>query len=258
MADTYIDDDETRLYGDYAIEQMGLQVVGRLREFDPALQYAMSALRAATDAVAGHLYVARSADPALHRAIAQREHAIAEARQCLQRFSRHLESHRPGTVPYGAFFVEPCDTLSRRGPWRLLAALDHVLGSLAELGGPVRDASHWQSELAHARELLTATIAADRSLRTQTVRSPALELARAQWLTRYAAAKHLVAATLALSGSSLSLDEVFDDLADEHRAEGIVEDVEAPAADAAPKAEALDVPAAMPVGDLDGAVIEPD
>ena len=150
MADTYIDDDETRLYGDYAIEQMGLQVVGRLREFDPALQYAMSALRAATDAVAGHLYVARSADPALHRAIAQREHAIAEARQCLQRFSRHLESHRPGTVPYGAFFVEPCDTLSRRGPWRLLAALDHVLGSLAELGGPVRDASHWQSELAHA------------------------------------------------------------------------------------------------------------
>ncbi len=238
MADTYIDDDETRLYGDYAIEQIGLQVVGRLREFDPALQFVAAALRAATDAVAGHLYVARAADPALHRAIAQRERAIAEGRESLQRFSRHLESHRPGSVAYGAFFVEPCDTLARRGPWRLLAALDHVLGSLTELGGPVREASYWQTELEHARALLADTIATDRALRTQTVRSSALELARAQWLTRYTAAKHLVAATLSLSGSSVALEEVFDDLADEHRAEGVVED--------GPRADPHDAPEASP------------
>jgi len=234
MADTYIDDDETRLYGDYAIEQIGLQVMGRLREFDPALQYAIAALRAATDAVAGHLYVARAADPGLHRAIAHRERAIGEARECLQRFSKHLESHRPGSVAYGAFFVEPCDTLARRGPWRLLAALDHVLGSLGELGGPIRDASHWQSELEHARVLLAETVASDRALRTQTVRSVALEHARTQWLTRYTAAKHLVAATLSLSGSAVSLEEVFDDLADEHRAEGVVEDAPADALADAP------------------------
>ena len=36
MADTYIDYDETRIYGDYAIEQIARHVLGRLREFDPA------------------------------------------------------------------------------------------------------------------------------------------------------------------------------------------------------------------------------
>ena len=38
MADAYIDYDETRVYGDYAVEQIAHMVLGRVRELDPALE----------------------------------------------------------------------------------------------------------------------------------------------------------------------------------------------------------------------------
>ncbi len=232
MADTYIDYDETKIYGDYAIDQITQHVVGRLREFDPALHFAATALRAATDVVAGHLHAARSGSSALHAAVSAREAPLAEARDVLARFSKHLESHRAGSVPYGQFFVEPPHTLGKRGPARVIAALDHVIGALDEHQAVVREPAWWRRELSTAREALEPALAEDRKVRAQNVSSPTLVAAREHWLAVYEAAKHLVAATLALSGSNLPLDEIFDDLAAEHRAEGALDDVHpAPATD---------------------------
>ena len=230
MADAYIDYDETRIYGDYAIEQIAHHLGGRVREFDPALHLVVTALRAATDSVAQQLHQARSGDPELHDATAAREAPLAEAREVLVRFARHLESHRPGSVPYGAFFVEPASTLSQRGPQRLLAALDHVLGSLDELGGAVREQGHWRDEIARARHGLDTVLAVDQRIRSRQVRGTALEGARHHWLRVYEATKHLVAAALALSGATVAMDEIFDDLADVHHAEGARDDE--PAAEA--------------------------
>lgn len=224
MADLFIDFDETRIYGDYAVEQIAHLVIGRVREFDGALQHASQALRVATDAVAAHLYAARAQDPAYHEQVARREVPVNEARDVLSRFARHLESHRAGTVAYGAFFVEPSATLSRRGPQRLLAALDHVLGSLDEHRSEVRDLEHWRDEILTARSALETVLLDDRQLRARHVSGPGLEAARAHWLTVYDAAKCLVQATLTLSGSTITLDEVFDDLADVHHAEGVIDD----------------------------------
>ncbi len=232
MADTFIDYDETRVYGDYAIEQVARLVVGRVREFDPALQFTMTALRAATDVVAGHLHAARSADPSLHAVVAAREAPMREARDVLQRFAHHLESHRAGDVAFERFFVEPPPTLAHRGPVRLLAALDHVLGTLDEHRGGVREAGHWRVELSAARAALEPVVTHERALRTRDVTTPALAAARAHWLAVYDAAKHLVSAALALSGAALPLDEVFDDLAATHRAEGALDDVAPPEASA--------------------------
>jgi hypothetical protein len=224
MADLFIDYDETRVYGDYAVEQIAHMVLGRVRELDPALQHVSHALRIASDAVAAHLYAARAQDPAYHQQVARREAPVAEARDVLARFSKHLESHRAGSVAYGAFFVEPSNTLSRRGPQRLLAAMDHVLGSLDEHHDSVRDLDHWRAEIAAARRGLEDVVAADRQLRQRAVEGAGLEAARSHWLRVYEAAKHLVHGALLLSGSTLSLDEIFDDLADVHHAEGVVDD----------------------------------
>jgi hypothetical protein len=224
MADAYIDYDETRIYGEYAIEQIAHHLAGRLREFDAALHLAVSALRAATDSVAQQLHQARAADPELHEATEAREAPLAEAREVIVRFARHLESHRPGTVPYGAFFVEPATTLSQRGPQRLLAALDHVLGSLDELGASVREQGHWRDEIARARHGLDAVLVSDQRIRARQVRGAGLEAARQHWLRVYEATKHLVAAALGLSGSTVPMDEIFDDLADVHRADGARDD----------------------------------
>ena len=232
MADTFIDYDETRVYGDYAIEQVARLVVGRLREFDPALHFATTALRAATDVVAGHLHAARSGDPTLHALMVAREAPMREARDVVLRFAHHLESHRAGLVPFERFFVDAPDTLSHRGPVRLLAALDHVLGTLDEHRSAVRDADHWRVELAAARAALDPVVTQDRALRARDVTTPELAAARAHWLAVYDAAKHLVAATLTLSGSALALDEVFDDLAATHRADGAYDDVVPAAPDA--------------------------
>ncbi len=228
MADTFIDYDETRIYGDYAIDQTARLVVGRLREFDPALQFAMTALRAATDVVAGHLHGARSASPTLHSLVAAREAPMREARDTLQRFAHHLESHRAGEVPFERFFVDAPQTLSRRGPVRVLAALDHVLGTLDEHHASVREAPHWRAELTAARAALEPVVSNERALRTHDVTTPTLAAARAHWLAVYDAAKHLVASVLTLSGAALPLDEVFDDLAATHRAEGALDDVVLP------------------------------
>lgn len=224
MADLFIDYDETRIYGDYAVEQIAHLALGRVREFDAALQHVSLALRVATDAVAAHLYAARAQDPAYHAQVARREAPVAEARDVLSRFSKHLESHRAGTVSYGAFFVEPSATLSRRGPQRLLAALDHVLGSLDEHRAEVRDIEFWREQILAARAGLETVALDDRELRARAVSGPGLVAARAHWLNVYAAAKSLVRATLTLSGSSIALDEVFDDLADVHHAEGAIDD----------------------------------
>lgn len=220
MADAYIDYDETRIYGEYAIEQIAHHLTGRIREFDAALHLVVSALRSATDGVAQQLHQARSGDPELHEAMALREAPLDEAREVIVRFARHLESHRPGTVPYGAFFVEPASTLSQRGPQRLLAALDHVLGSLDELGSAVREQGHWRDEIARARHGLDTVLAADQRIRSRQLRGANLEAARQHWLRIYDAAKQLVAAALTLSGSTVPMDEIFDDLADVHHAEG--------------------------------------
>lgn len=224
MADHFIDYDETRVYGDYAVEQIALLVVGRVRELDAALAHVSHALRVATDAVAAHLYAARARDVAYHAQVARREAPLAEARDVLTRFAKHLEAHRAGSVAYGAFFVEPAATLGRRGPHRLLAALDHVLGSLDEHQREVRDLEHWRGEILQARGGLEAVLAEDRAIRAREVSGEGLEAARAHWLTVYAAAKHLVQSVFLLSASSLDLDEVFDDLADVHHAEGVIDD----------------------------------
>jgi hypothetical protein len=223
MADQYIDYDETRIYGDYAIEQIARHVLGRVRDYDPALQFVMTALGAATDIVAGHLHSARSADTSLHDALANREAPVRDARDVLQRFAKHLEAHRAGLVPFDRLFVEAPQTLSKRGPIRLLAAVDHVLGSLDEHRATVRDAAWWRDELAAARSALEAVVQTDRRVRSHDVSNETLVRARNHWLTVYNAAKDTVAAVLALSGTTMALDEIFDDLAVTHRAEGAID-----------------------------------
>ncbi len=224
MADTHIDFDETRIYGDYAIEQIARHVAGRLREFDPALHFAVAALRAATDAVAGHLHAARSANPALHALMASREAPVREGRDVLQRFAHHLLGHRAGSVAVDRFFVDAPETLAHRGPMRLLAAIDHVLGTLDERADSVRDAAAWRLELSDARTALERVALGERELRAADVRTPALDDARLRWLAVYDATKNLVSSALTLSGANVPLDEIFDDLAATHRAEGALDD----------------------------------
>ncbi len=225
MADTYIDYDETRIYGDYAIEQIARHVLGRLREFDPALTLTAAALRAATDAVEQHLHAARAQDPALHALMAARAAPMRAAKDALRRFAHHLDAHRAGEVERDRFFVEDPEALSARGPVRLLAALDHVLGTLDERAATVREATYWRAELSGVRADLESAVRDERSLRGAQVSSPELVAAREQWLAVYEAAKSVVSATLTLAGAAMPLDEVFDDLAATHRAEGALDDV---------------------------------
>lgn len=233
MADRYIDFDETRVYGEYAVERIEQLVAGRLAPFDPALQYVVAALRLVNASVAEQLQAARAADATLNTEVHAREEPLAEARDVMLRYARHLESHRRGTVPYEAFFLEPSGTLAGRSPARVLAAVEHMMGALAERRDTVRDADHWLGELAAARDALAPVARTARKAVSAATASPGLVAARAQWLVVYEAAKDLVRAVLTLSNAGLDIAEVFDDLADVHRAEGVSDD-DAPD-DAAPR-----------------------
>lgn len=155
MADTFIDYDETRIYGDYAIEQVARLVVGRLREFNPALQFATTALRAERPTS----WPGASTQPAAATPRSTRSWWRARrpcARPATSCSASRTTSSRTARAwcPWKRFFVDAPDTLSHRGPVRLLAALDHVLGTLDEHHGAVRDADHWRVELAAARAAL--------------------------------------------------------------------------------------------------------
>lgn len=244
MADAYIDFDEAGIYGDYAVDQIAQRIYGRIREFDPALHWLVTVLRMETEGVAAQLRAARAVHDGLHADVASREGPVAESRDAITRFARHLESHRAGSVPFPTFFVEPPVTLAARSPSRLVAALDHIVGTLAEQHANVRESAYWQSELSGARDRLRAALAAARPAHVSP--TPALVAARERWLAAYNAAKHVVAAVLTLAGGHPGMDAIFDDLAEVHRTLGVQDD--APGTPIMPLSPAIPPAAAGPAG----------
>jgi len=54
--------------------------------------------------------------------------------------------------------------------------------------------------------------------------TPEVDMARTTWLKRYAATKHIIRGILEPMGKGDLMPEIFDDLADVHRAHGVFDD----------------------------------
>lgn len=239
MADSYISQSETVIYGPFAREQMRDVCLGLIAALDSMVHFAIGRQESADAAMQAVLD--RQPKPLAPLAAAV---APADARDFIGRFASHLNSLKGRPVDPRIFFHNDTpSTVARQRIVKLAGALGHIAGELTKYQAQIRDGQTWLDE---CNEVLGRLKGIERQKRTARVEraslTPEVVTAREAWLTIYNANKSLIRGLLAYAGKSELLPLIFDDLAEVHRAPG-VSDEETPAEPPTPeeiaKAEAV-------------------
>src|SRR5689334_2154952 len=139
MADRHIDQDETKIYGNYAVKRIRGRVRGLIPEFNGALDYVADRLEEATGTVTEAVRDARAVDAAIRQGTPTRRSALKEAVSLLGRFSKHLDSHPAGTIDRKTFFTYDGTAGGiGKGVLNVLGALQHIAKKLKEKGSPIK------------------------------------------------------------------------------------------------------------------------
>jgi hypothetical protein len=237
VADPYIDQFETQIYGLFAREQMKEVCLGRIEKLDPLVHFAIAAQKKADD----KMKEALDRQPAPRPALSE-EDALTEARDVIIRFGSYIGSLKGRPIDPKVFFRnEPPSLLARRRITKLVAGMKHIVDEFDKQKKHMGDAKTWQTELTTAYENLATVEKQHRAHRVERADlAPDVAAARAAWLTVYNANKSLIEGLLAHAGKPELLPLVFDDLAEVHRVSGVSDAAPAepgtPAVPAAPPA----------------------
>jgi hypothetical protein len=215
MADSFIDQNETQIYGPYAVRQMRKLVRGLLPQFDHAIDFVSEAIQSATKEVALAVGDARTADARWRSGARQKETVIERAWDVLGRFSSHLDGHPRDAVDRKRFFTSDgrMHHLRKRSPRKVLVVLEHIAAELKKRDSGVSDAAGWHREFARAIDGLAPVVEQTESARADRRRmTPEVRQARAEWLQSYGAAKLLIESILRLTGRVDLMPQVFYDL----------------------------------------------
>lgn len=215
MADRFIDQDETQIYGPYASSKIRKKVIGLIPAFDPALQHLAGELDAATAAVQAAITAARDKDSSLRQGVRQKAPALKQALALLGRFSKHLDGHPQGAVDKKVFFTTD-GTASGVGKsaMRVLLAVTHITGKLKLPATVVSDRDAWAKEFESTMAQLGPVVEHADSARTdRRDLTPEVEAARQAWMQTYLAVRDGVASVYRLTGKLDRLSGVFYDLA---------------------------------------------
>lgn len=215
MTDRYIDQDETKIYGDYTARMIRKMAVGLLPAFDAGMEHLAVEITDATAAVKAAVDSARAADAKLRQGSQVKVSALAQAIELLGRFSRHLDGHARGSVDRKTFFTADGTAGGvGRSAARVLLALGHISAKLGVDGTPVSDAANWRSEFSRAAAQLAPVVDHSHDARTdRSQATPEVEAARVAWLQIYTAARSGVECVLRLTGRLNQLPLIFYDLA---------------------------------------------
>ena len=247
MADEYIDQFETRVYGSYCREQMADVCLGRIPALDATVQFAIAEQGRVDAEMTSVLARQPVAPPALTEA-----EAVAVARDAITRFGSYIGSLKGRPLDQKRFFrgVAP-SVVARLRLTKLSGMVKHLAGELVAAGDATRDAS-WIAELNEAQAQLSALERAHRSAKVERVDlSPEVAAARDRWLVVYSANKSLIRGFLGHLGKPELLPLIFDDLAEVQRAPGVTPD-KAPPATTTPAAPPAAAPAAPPPAAAEG------
>lgn len=216
MADAYIDQFETQVYGKFAREQMAGVCLGRIEALDGMITYAISAQE--------------KADATMKEALDQRpepptevdgEAVLGEARDTLVRFGNYLESLRGYPLPLSTFFgADSPSVAARRRLTKLVGRVGVIVDEIVKAGDVIRDPT-WLTEFQALDEQLRALQNQRRSAAVDQALAPEVAAAREAWLAVYGANKHLIRGFLGHFGKPELLPLIFDDLAEVHQAKGV-------------------------------------
>jgi hypothetical protein len=214
MADRYIDQDETQIYGPYAAKGIRLRVIGLIPAYDTALAYCADQLDLATAGVFDAVDAARSHDADARKGVQNKRPLLQQASSLLGKFSRHLGTHDEVSIDRRVFFTRDGTAKGAgKAAQDIVLAVTHIASKLDDPRSPVRDREHWGQRF---REMVTALAPAvaftddarvDRQLAT-----PEVEAARQVWLNTYIASKSLVESLLRHMGRLDQLSLFFYDL----------------------------------------------
>jgi hypothetical protein len=235
MADPYIDQYETLAYGRFSAGQILALVVGLDPDLDPFVKIVAARLSAETDEMEKILGKADALDNVTYKPAEGAPDLVTQSRALLRRLVRYAESRPNGdSIASDILHGETLTTVLRRRPVKLAGALDHAASMITKHAASLPEHATWKADIAAAHDGLVALnegVRAARTNRRQT--TPEVDAARSAWLRRYSATKSIIEGILKPLGKLAMMPEIFDDLAETHRAPG-VSDEPAPEAPATP------------------------
>jgi hypothetical protein len=223
MSDDYIDNLETLSYGPFAVDQIQALVVGLDPAFNDALATVSTRLTAATDSMRAALTKAGDITLVTYKKAEGAPDAIAQARAELRRCVSYADSRAGGAaIVKDLLGGQALSTVIRRRPAKLAGALGIALDGIAKHASALPEHAQWTATLSAAKQAIDALNTSVRLSRNERREAtPETAAARTAWFTAYAAAKLLVEGVLRYQGKTALMPEIFDDLAEVHRAAGV-------------------------------------
>lgn len=233
MADPYIDQYETVAYGKFAVGQILSLVVGVDPDADAYVKTIASRLLSDTEAMWTALSKVGSLEVVTYSA-EDSSAILHQSRSVLRKLIAYSESRENGEdIVHDILQGDTMTAMMRRRPVKLAAALEHALTAIKKHQSSLPEHAHWSQQVADAHSALVALNGNVRKARTdRRAMTPEVQMARETWLKRYAATKLVIRGVLEPLGKGDLLPEIFDDLAEVHRAHGVHDDE--PHADDAP------------------------
>lgn len=214
MADRFIDQDETQIYGPYASKRILGKLLGLVPEYDDALKFSASKLDTHTAAVQAAVSAAREKDASLRQGSQDKAPILEKARRLLGQFGKHLDAHDEGVVDRKVFFVKDGTVagIGRAAP-DVLLAITHITTKLGDPKCKVRELAYWHERFDTTMKELAPVIAfADDARIDRQSLTPEVEATRQGWLNTYVATKNLVESLLRHLGRLEQMPLFFYDL----------------------------------------------
>ncbi len=220
MADPYIDQFETQSYGPFAAAQVEALAKGVDARYDALLEYLCGVLSERTKALGAQLARADGHAVVTYKPADGEPDHVADAVDVMRKLVSYASSRDAGdAIVESVLKGRTLTSIGKLRPARLPEVLDTALKGVAKHRDDLPEHAAWTKRLRDAHKSVS-----DLNTRVRTSRSarremtPEIAAAREAWLVAYGALKLAVESVLKLHGRTRLMAEIFDDLAETHRA----------------------------------------
>ncbi len=223
MADPYIDQFETQSYGPFAVSQ----VAALAMDIDPAyaslFTHLTGVVTTRTKALGALLERADDHVSVTYKPAPGAADPVADAVDVVRKLSAYASSRDDADALTDAVLGGRTITaIGKLRPARLPEVLDTALKAVAKNHDALPEHALWTRRLRKALDAvseLNTRVRTSRSARREM--TPDIAAGREAWLVAYGALKLAVESVLKLHGKLRLMPEIFDDLAEVHRASGV-------------------------------------
>ena len=220
MADPYIDQFETQSYGPFAVAQVASLAVGIDTNYDALLLYLSGVVTTRTRALNDLLTRASDHIVCTYKAAEGEVDHLGDAVDLLRKLGSYVSSRDEGDAILADIFKDrTITTIAKLRPARLPEVLDTALKGVEKHRESLPEHAAWAKRLRAAHKSVSERITLVRSSRNaRRDMTPEIAASRESWLVAYGALKLAVESLLKLNGKLRLMPEIFDDLAEVHRA----------------------------------------